>query len=448
MEKILNKPAAAPEASAATAPSGRQIGAPELRRVLLATGIGHFVEWFDFGLYGTLAFIIGQQFFHAGDPQSGLLMAFAVFGAGFIMRPLGGLWFGSLGDRIGRKRVLSTVILLTSVSTFVIGLLPTWHQAGTLATVLLVLARLTQGFAAGGESAGATTFLAEYAPDRRRGFFTCWVDNFGFMAFVAGSGLVLLMTATLGDETMHSWGWRIPFLIAGPLGLVGLWLRTNLEDTPVFKAIEQSGEVEKNPLRTALRSEWRALLFCVGFVAIKAVGHWVLQAFMPSYLIQNLNYSKIASYSITTTGLLAIAILVPVMGLLSDKYGRKPLMLAGCGGFILLTWPALVWMSQGDVASALMAMLVLGVCIAAFDGACSAAMAELFPTRIRYGGMSVAYNLTVAFFGGITPWFSSWLIQSTGSNVAPAFYVMGAALITFVTILKARETAGMPLRHR
>lgn len=422
------------------------IETPELRRVLLATGIGHFVEWFDFGLYGTLAYIIGAQFFHADSSQSSLLMAFAVFGAGFIMRPLGGLFFGSLGDRIGRKQVLATVILLTSASTFAIGLLPTWNQVGLIAPVLLVIARLIQGFAAGGESSGATTFLAEYAPSHRRGFFSCWVDNFGFMAFVAGGGIVLLLTALLGDAKMHDWGWRIPFLIAGPLGLTGLYLRSRLEDTPIFKALTRNGEVEKSPLRRALTAEWRALLFCSGFVAIKAVGHWVLQAFMPSYLIQNFHYSKIASYSITTLGLLAIAILVPVMGLLSDKYGRKPLMLIGCAGFILFTYPALMWMGKGDILSAVMAMLLLGTFIAAFDGACSAAMAELFPSHIRYGGMAIAYNFTVAIFGGITPYFSTLLIQITGDKFAPAWYVMAAALVTFLTILRARETARLPLR--
>ena len=187
----------------------------KLRKVLLATGVGHFVEWFDFGLYGTLAAIIGLQFFHAENPSVALLSSFAVFGAGFVMRPLGGLVFGSLGERKGRQKVLATVILLTSGATFVMGLLPTYQQIGITATVLLVITRLVQGFAAGGESSGATTYLAEYAPVSKRGYFTCWIDNFGFMAFVAGSGLVFLLTAFLGESAMNDWGWRIPFLIAG-----------------------------------------------------------------------------------------------------------------------------------------------------------------------------------------------------------------------------------------
>lgn len=422
-------------------------GSRKLRKVLLATGIGHFVEWLDFGLYGTLAAIIGLQFFQSSSPSVALLSSFAVFGAGFIMRPLGGLFFGSLGDRKGRQKVLATVILLTSGATFVMGLLPTYHQIGITATVLLVITRLVQGFAAGGESSGATTYLAEYAPTARRGYFTCWIDNFGFMAFVVGSGLVFLLTAALGESTMNDWGWRIPFLIAGPLGWVGLYLRRHLEDSPEFLEAMKSGQIETAPLRKAVTTAWRALLFCVGFVVIKAVGHWTLQTFMPSYLATELHFSKLNAYAITTIGLFSVAVLVPFMGYLSDKYGRKPLMLAGCAGFILLSYPAMMIMANGDVLSAVLAMVMLGAFIAAFDGACTAAMAELFPTNVRYGGLSIAYNFAVAFFGGITPWFSAWLITSTGDKFSPAFYVMGAALITFITVMRARETAGQPLKR-
>lgn len=419
----------------------------KLRKVLLATGVGHFVEWFDFGLYGTLAAIIGLQFFHAENPSVALLSSFAVFGAGFVMRPLGGLFFGSLGDRKGRQKVLATVILLTSGATFVMGLLPTYHQIGITATVLLVITRLIQGFAAGGESSGATTYLAEYAPVNKRGYFTCWIDNFGFMAFVAGSGLVFLLTAFLGESAMNDWGWRIPFLIAGPLGWVGLYLRTQLEDSPEFLEAKKRGQTDATPLRSAVTHAWAALLFCVGFVVIKAVGHWTLQTFMPGYLSTELHYSKLDAYAITTIGLFSVAVLVPFMGYLSDKYGRKPLMLTGCAGFILLSYPAMMLMANGDFFSAVLAMMMLGAFIAAFDGACSAAMAELFPTSVRYGGLSIAYNFAVAFFGGITPWFSIWLITSTGDKFSPAYYVMAAALITFLTVLRARETAGLPLKR-
>jgi MHS family proline/betaine transporter-like MFS transporter len=416
-----------------------------MRKVIGAAGAGHFVEWFDFGLYGTLATVISVQFFQQGNTQAALLSAFAVFGAGFVMRPLGGLFWGSIGDRLGRKTTLATVILVTSGATVVMGLLPTFDMVGLWAPFLLVIVRLVQGFAAGGESSGATTLLAEYAPSNRRGFVTSFIDVFGFAAFVVSAGLVLLFTTTLGEDALTDWGWRVLFLLALPLGLVGLYLRNKLEDTPEFQAVKAAGEVSASPLRDSFRTSWRALLFCVGFVVLKAVGHWILQTFMPSYLQTDLGYSKTLSYGATVVGLLAIATLVPFMGLLSDKIGRKPVMIAGCLGFLVLTYPTLMLMNAGNFWAAAGAMVILGVFMAAFDGAASAAMAELFPTRIRYGSMSIAYNMSVAVFGGITPYFATFLIASTGNKFAPAFYVMAAALISLIVVLRARETAKAPL---
>jgi MHS family proline/betaine transporter-like MFS transporter len=442
----IESPTDAAAAASAATPLDDAARSQRIRKVIFAAGAGHFVEWFDFGLYGTLATVISVNFFQQGNAQAALLSAFAVFGAGFIMRPLGGLFWGSLGDRIGRRTTLATVILVTSGATVVMGLLPTYDMVGLWAPLLLVIVRLVQGFAAGGESSGATTLLAEYAPSNRRGFVSSFVDVFGFAAFVVGAGLVLVFTSTLGTDALNAWGWRVLFILALPLGVAGLYLRRRLEDTPEFRAVQAKGDVSASPLRTSLKTSWRALLFCVGFVVIKAVGHWILQTFMPSYLQTDLHYSQPLSYGVTVIGLLAIAILVPFMGLLSDRIGRKPVMIAGCLGFLVLTYPTLMLMSVGNFFAATIAMILLGVFMAAFDGASSAAMAELFPTNIRYGSMAIAYNFSVAIFGGITPYFATWLIASTGNTFAPAFYVMAAALITLITVLRARETFKTPLQ--
>ena len=411
-------------------------------KIMMSAGIGHFIEWFDFGLYGTLAAIIASNFFVSADPATALLKSFAVFGSGFLMRPLGGLFFGSMGDRLGRRKVLVTVIVITSLSTFVMGILPTWHQAGISAPILLVITRLVQGFAAGGESSGVITYLAESAAPNRRATLTCWSENFSFMAFVCGSGLVLLLTHTLGDAAMNDWGWRIPFLLAAPLGLGGLYMRRNMEDSAAFHKLQASGKIEKSPLRKTLSSSGRALLFCVGFVVVKAVSSWVLQSFMPGYLSTHLHYSRTDSYLITTLGLLSVAVCMPLTGYLSDRWGRRPLMLMGCGGFILLTYPAMLLMTQGSVMTSIAAMSLLGVFVAMFNGGCGAAMVELFPTAIRYGGIAVAYNLTVAVFGGVTPLASASLIAWTGDPLSPAWYVMITALVSFIAVWFAKETAG------
>lgn len=433
----MSPPAETPDSSAQ-----RHMG-----KVIAAAGAGHFVEWFDFGLYGTLATAISMHFFKAGDSGAALLSAFAVFGAGFVMRPLGGLFFGSMGDRVGRKTTLALVVLITSGATAVMGILPTWHAVGIVAPLLLVIVRLVQGFAAGGESSGATTLLAEYAPPGRRGFYSSFVDVFGFLAFVVGAGLVLAFTALLGEDALNDWGWRAMFLIALPLGLIGLYLRQRLEDTPEFRAIKGRGETVHNPLRRSLRTSWKALLFCICFVVIKSVGHWILQTFMPSYLQTDLGYSALVSYGVMVVGFLFIILLVPVFGRLSDSIGRKPVMIAGCAGFIVFTYPTLMLMSAGNFAAAAVAMMILGLFMAAFDGAMSAAMAELFPTNIRYGSMAIAYNISVAIFGGVTPYFATFLISTTGSNFAPAFYVMAAALVTLIAVLRARETYKQPLTN-
>ncbi|WP_074012380.1 MFS transporter [Candidatus Sodalis sp. SoCistrobi] len=414
-------------------------------KIMMSAGIGHFIEWFDFGLYGTLAVIIGANFFASGDPAVALLKSFAVFGSGFLMRPLGGLYFGSMGDRLGRRKVLVTVIMITSVATFIMGILPTYHQVGILAPVLLVLTRLLQGFAAGGESSGVITYLAESAAPHRRATLTCWSENFSFMAFVFGTGLVLLLTHLLGESAMNDWGWRLPFLLAAPLGLGGLYMRRNMEDSAAFHALKQTGHIETAPLRKTLTSSTKALLFCVGFVVVKAVSSWVLQSFMPGYLSTHLHYSRTDAYLITTLGLLSVAVCMPLTGYLSDRIGRRPVMLMGCGGFILFTYPAMLLMTKDSVGAAIAAMSLLGVFVALFNGGCGAAMVELFPTAIRYGGIAIAYNMTVAVFGGVTPLASAGLIAFTGDPLSPAYYVMGTALISFIAVLLAKETAGKTL---
>ncbi|GAB3212722.1 MFS transporter [Marinactinospora endophytica] len=420
--------------------------ARESRRVLIATGIGHFVEWFEMGIYGTLATSIAANFFAPGDPTAALLSTFALFAVSFVVRPLGGLFWGPLGDRIGRKRVLALIVLITSGATFLIGVLPTYATVGALAPLLLVLARLVQGFAAGGESASATTLLFEYAPKHRRGFLTSWVDTFGFLAFVAGSGLALLLTAVLGEAAITEWAWRLPFLLALPLGLVGLYLRMKLEDTPEFRRLESLGEVASSPIKETFRAGRTAMLVLAGMVVIKAVAHWTLQTFMPSYLRETLGFDALESFEVTTVCLAIVAVLVPFMGHLSDRVGRKPVLIAGAGGFLVLAYPAFWMMSLGSTLLAVAAMALLGVLIAAFDGAVNAAMAELFPPRVRNGAIAIPYNIAVALFGGTAPYIATLLVSTTGFALSPAFYIMFVAAISLGTVLRIRETAGPAAR--
>ncbi|MFD8567216.1 MFS transporter [Streptomyces sp. NPDC057694] len=429
-----------------TAPAGQEAAAPlatPSRRVLIAGSIGNFVEWFDIGIYGTLSSVIAGSFFADGDRTSALLSTFAIFAVGFAIRPIGALYFGPLADRVGRNRVLAVTVLITSLSTFAIGVLPTYATVGALAPVLLVLVRLVQGFAAGGETSSAVSLLFEYAPRNRRGYYTSYGAALGFVAFVVGAGVALVLSVAFGDDRMAEYAWRIPFLLALPLGIAGLYLRLKLDDTPEFVRMEKSGEIPRTPLRETLRTSGRPMLILAGVIVLKGVAHWTLQTFMVSYLTDTMHFSQTASFAASTVCMGAVAVLIPCAGLLSDRVGRKPLLVGGALGLIVLAWPCLLLMSYDNALLAVVAMVILGLPIAAYDGAANASMAELFPARIRTGAIAIPYNISVALFGGTAPYIATWLVTSTGNDLSPSWYLMAAGLLTLVTVVfGVRETAG------
>ena len=416
-----------------------------IRRAIVGASIGNTVEWFDFATYSFLATTLAVVFFPPGNPTAALLSTFAVFAAAFFVRPLGGLVFGPLGDRIGRQRVLATVIILMSISTFVIGLLPNYATIGIVAPILLVVARCLQGFSAGGEFGGASTFLAEYSPDERRGFLVSWLEVSTLIGFVLGSSLVLLLTSTLSEGAMTSWGWRIPFLLAGPLGVVGLYIRLRLEDTPEFRALKSTGEVSNSPFRETLVENWKQILQVGGLVIIQNVGFYVVLSYLTTYFQDPLGFSSTTGALSTTLTLLVGMVLIPPLGALSDRVGRKPLLMASCVGYALLTYPLFLVLNTGSLVAAILAHVVLGSLLAVFISTSVAALTELFPTRVRYGGFSIGYNFSVAIFGGSSPYLAQYLLSTTGNPLSPAFIVIVAAVMTLLVVLTIPETAGTDL---
>lgn len=403
--------------------------------------MGNCVEWFDFAVYGFLATYIGANFFPSDNPTASLLATFAVFGAAFFVRPLGGLVFGPIGDKLGRQRVLALVIILMSAASFAIGLLPTYATIGIWAPILLVFLRLLQGFSVGGEYGGAGSFVAEYSPDERRGYMVSWLMVSTLIGFLMGSVVVTALSALISEDAMTSWGWRIPFLIAGPLGIVGLYIRLRLEETPEFRALETTGEVAQAPLKEAFVENWRQILQVAGIAIIHNVGFYMVFTYMPTYFSTELGFGQTASFvSIVLAGLTGL-VLVPPLGALSDRVGRKPLLLTACACFALLTYPLFVLMNTGNLVAAILAHLALAVIEAIFISTSIAVMTELFPTRVRYGGYSIGYNFSVAIFGGSAPFLATWLISVTGNPLSPAFYVIFAAVATLLTVLTVRETA-------
>ncbi|WP_255949709.1 MFS transporter [Streptomyces odontomachi] len=426
--------------------TGAAVDRRPLVRSVVAAGIGNAIEWLDYAVYGYLAPTIGVLFFPSADPTASLLASFAVFGLTFAVRPLGALFFGSLGDRIGRQRTMAAVVVLISVSTFLIGVLPTHATLGVTATVILVLLRIGQGFSAGGETGNAYTFLTEYAPPGRRGLLTSMGNLSAFVGALFGSALVTVLYSTLRDGAMEAWGWRIPFLIAGPLGLVGLYLRMRLEDTPVFLALEERGAAGGAPLREALREHWRAVLRCGCIGVMHGVGFYMVLTYVPSFLAGELSLSGTETFLLTMVALLVAIVTLPLTGALSDRVGRRPVTIAGCVAYLVLSYPIFLLMSRGGVPGAVAALALLGVVFGTYAGTPFALMAELFPARVRVSGYSFGYNVFVALFGGTTPFIATYLMSVTGSQLAPAGYLMACAAMALVAVLVTPETGRGELR--
>ncbi|MEU3185880.1 MFS transporter [Streptomyces sp. NPDC006923] len=425
-----------------------------VRRAVKAAALGNAMEWFDFGIYSYLAVTIGHVFFPSANPTVELLASFATFAVAFLVRPVGGVVFGPMGDRVGRKKVLALTMIMMAIGTFAIGLIPSYATIGFWAPVLLIFFRLVQGFSTGGEYGGAATFIAEYAPDRRRGFYGSFLELGTLAGYVGAAGLVTALGAWLGPGTMDAWGWRVPFLVAGPLGLVGLYLRLRLDETPAFRRLEDaraSGPADRavagaeNGLGTIFRQYWPTLILCVALVGAYNITDYMLLSYLPAYLSDELGYSDTHGLLILLGVMVCLMLVINQVGRLSDRFGRKPLLMAGMLGFLLLSLPAFLLIGQGSVPAIAAGTLMLGLSLLPLLGTMSAALPALFPTGVRYGSLSVGYNLSASLFGGTTPLVITALIGITGSELMPAYYAMAAALVGVVAVLLMAETAGKPL---
>ena len=421
-----------------------EVSPATLRRVIAASAIGNFVEWFDFAVYGFLATLIASQFFASGDAGVALLKTFAVFAVAFALRPLGGIVFGALGDRLGRKRILSLTILLMAGSTTLIGLLPTYASIGLAAPALLTLARCLQGFSAGGEYAGACAYLMEHAPQNKRAFYGSFVPVSTFSAFACAAVIAYGLEASLSVEAMAAWGWRIPFLVAAPLGLVGLYLRWRMEETPAFReAIAQGTVHEHSPLKHTLRHHGRAILNLGAFISLTALSFYMFTTYFATYLQLVGNLTRAQSLLVTTVALLFAAIGCPLAGAFSDRVGRRKTIGFTC----LWVFPAYWLASSGSMSGALLGVMLLAVGALSSGVVTAALLSESFPTRTRYTASAITYNVAYTLFGGTAPLVATWLIGQTGSSLAPAFYLVVIALVALVGGLALPETSRISLHE-
>lgn len=434
-----------------TLPLTTRAGAPEARPAVRASRVatmaamlaGNVLEFYDFAVYAYLAAILGRNFFPAGSETASLLSSFAVFGVGFVARPLGGFVIGRYGDRRGRKPALLLTVLLMAVGTGLIGVLPTYAAIGLAAPVLLTVARLLQGFSAGAEYGGAATFIVEWAPPGRRGLYGGIHIVGVYIGIGSGSAVAAALTTALGGAAMADWGWRVPFLIGAVIGPLGLLARRSIAESPVFVDAEARGRVDAMPAGPVLRTMAHA--FC--FAAMQAVLTYVFLGYFPTFAQRFAGLA--ASQSLWSTAF-AVATIVPVAvlsGALSDRIGRKPPMIASCVGFILLAYPLFAIVLRGGGFATVMAVQVAASLLAGlFLGTMPATLVEMFPTGSRLMGLSTAFNASTGLFGGFAPFIATWLVAATGAPISVAFFVMASAFLSLPAVLLLRETAHHDLR--
>ena len=426
-----------------------------VKRAVGAAAIGNITEWYDFGVYGYLTTTISQVFFTDLSGPVATIATFGLFAVSFLIRPFGGLLFGPLSDRIGRKRVLSLTVILMAAGTFAIGVIPSYSAIGIAAPLLVLLARLVQGVSTGGEYGSAMTFIAEYAPDRRRGFLGSWLEFGTLTGYALGATIATVLSAVLSEDQLLSWGWRIPFLIALPIGLIGLYLRLRLEETPAF-ASYVSGEGAKRrtagqEFKTIFTRYWPAMLLCAGLVLAWNVTNYMLTSYMPTYLTDTLPGQGAAGVGETTAQVLQIVVLVLLMvvvtflGRASDRFGRRRIVMMGCVALVVLSLPAVLLLRAGGDVATFAGLAVMGLTLVCFSSTLPATLPAMFPTHIRAGALSIAFNISVSLFGGTTSTVMGSLVAATGDLNWPAYYLIAAGIIGAVCIYFTRESAGEPL---
>ena len=416
------------------------------RRLVIAGLVGNVLEWYDFSVYGYFAVSIGHHFFPSADPTTSLLAAFGVFAAGFLMRPVGAVLFGHIGDNWSRERALSLSVLAMAVPTFLIGVLPDYQQIGITASVLLVLMRLAQGISVGGEYTTSIVFVVEKSLPHRRGFMGTWC-LFGTCAgTLLGSAIGTLLTSVFPPEAMRAWGWRLPFVFGLVIGIVGLYIRRDLErDSGVLESTIEPTPAPKSSFVDALKTQRSAIFRVIGLKAMSAVGFYTLFVYMTVYFTKIVQIPKADALAINTVALAAMLVMIPIAGVLSDRLGRKPMLFAGAIGMLLFSLPLFRLLRSPEFVVILTGQLCFTAILCLFFGAEPAATAEAFPTRVRCSSAAISHNVCFAVLGGTAPMAATYLIVLTGNQLSPSLYLMAAALVSLIAILTLGETAKAPL---
>lgn len=429
-----------------------------LKTAIRGAAVGNFMEWYDFGVYGYLAVTMTSVFTHGLDERVGLLVTLLGFAVSFLVRPLGGIVLGGLGDRIGRQRVLFMTMAIMATATALIGMLPTASQVGLWVIIPLYLLKMCQGFSTGGEYSGATTYVSEFSPDKDRGFWGGLLDVGSYLGFAAGASVVAITsaitTSAWGPTAMVDFGWRIPFLLAVPLGAIAIYFRMKIPETPSFEVAADEPAAAHDPddpifarhgMLGIIRHHWRAILIGIPIAAGSMSVSYALTSYMPTYLETEVGISNLSAAIATVPCLIVLSVSLPFVGRLSDRIGRRPVYGIAVVLTLALTVPAFALMHIGQMWAVAVALAMITIPTTFFVAINCATIPALFPTASRFGAMGFTWNIAVSVFGGTTPLISQALIEVTGNDYMPAFYVMLLALLAGIALIPMKETARRPL---
>ncbi|GEN34029.1 MULTISPECIES: MFS transporter [Aneurinibacillus] len=425
----------------------REVSKKQANKALLASMVGSSIEWFDFFLYGSLASLVfNKLFFPSHDPVVGLLLSYLSFGLSFFIRPLGGIVFSHIGDKIGRKKTLILTLSLMGGATFLIGLLPDYNAIGIWAPILLVVLRLCQGLGIGGEWGGSVLLAVEYAKKENRGFFGS-IPQLGVPIGMLLGTLAISLTSALPEDQFLAWGWRLPFLLSAVLIFLGLWIRNGIDETPTFKEAKESGNIARVPLVATFRYHWKAVLLTVGAKFIETGPYYIFATFVIAYSTQYLGYDTVTVLNAVAIANLVTVIMIPCMGKLSDKIGRKPLYIGGTVGMILFAFPYFYLLSlKSAVWLTIATIIAIGIIWAPIEAVMGTMFSEIFSTNVRMTGISVGNQIGAAVFGGTAPMIALALLNAFNDSWIPiAIYIILAGVISLISLALMRETKDIEL---
>ncbi|MBY0123371.1 MFS transporter [Bacillus sp. S/N-304-OC-R1] len=417
------------------------------KKVLIASLIGSSIEWFDYFLYGTVAALVfNEMFFHSADPTVGLMLAYASFALAFFIRPIGGVIFSHIGDRIGRKKTLVLTLSLMGGATVLMGFLPTYDSIGVMAPVLLIILRLIQGIGLGGEWGGALLLAVEYAPKEKRGFFGS-IPQMGVTIGMLLGTLALSIMTLLPENAFLTWGWRVPFILSALLVIFGLWIRKGIDETPSFKKAQEKGEIAKVPFVETMRTHWKEVLIAIGAKVVETAPFYIFGTFIVSYATTQLGFSRTVTLNAVTIATIVTTLLIPVMGNLSDKIGRKKLYVGGTVCMMIYAFPYF-WLLHQESALLLIVATVLGLGIiwAPITAVLGTMFSEIFKSNVRYTGISLGYQIGAAVAGGTAPLVATALLKAYNNSYVPvALYIILTALISLIAISAVRDRKNQEL---